>query len=253
MYAYGTAMAGGFLLAWYFVKRWARERGLDAEKIGDLAVTGLVAGIAGGRLLYVITEWEYFWFNPIAIFKLWEGGLVFYGGLMAAVSVVVWRLRRPFAGLAAPGAPEALFRARVPLWETADVFAPAMALAHGVGRIGCFLNGCCYGFPSDRIGIVFPSLGDGVPRLPVQLIEAAGLFVGAWLLRRWSKSTGRLPFPGSIFFTYILGYSVWRLGLEFLRADDRGPMLFGVVSISQFISVCLMVWSFIMIKRLQNV
>lgn len=239
VFAYGVSLAVGFSIAVWFLRRWAKASHLDPEWISELALVALLSGIVGARVLYVLTEWSYFLQQPLAIFKLWEGGLVFYGGLMAGVSISVWKIRK--AGL--------------PLWKVADLLAPGIALAHGVGRIGCFLNGCCYGEVSYSWGFAIPFLGDGIPRVPVQLIEAAGLLALAWWLRKFARAQERISTStkveggGAVFFRYLLFYAMGRFGLEFIRADDRGPQLFEVLSISQFISVGLAVWAVLRLRR----
>lgn len=217
IHTYGFFSALGFLLAIYLGWRRAGREGLPQDKFLDLAFWILLAGIAGARALYVIVSWHEFSGRPLAIFKLWEGGLVFYGGFVLAVLAAVVYIR--LQGL--------------PLWKTADVCAPYIALGHAVGRIGCFFNGCCYGPVSQRWGMVFPGLGDQAPHLPTQLLEAAynlALFI---LLARW-----RPRFAGQVFWWYVALYGAGRFGLEFLRGDEiRGHVLFSWFSTSQLVAV----------------
>jgi phosphatidylglycerol:prolipoprotein diacylglycerol transferase len=153
---------------------------------------------------------------------------VFYGGLILAVVVALWYIRR--VGL--------------PLWTTCDVFAPGIALGHVVGRFGCFFAGCCYGKPTMRPwGITFTdpfaasNVGTplGVPLHPTQLYEAgAELLILVVLLVTERK--GR-PFPGRTFWLYMLLYAVSRFVIEFFRGDERGTVF--MFSTSQFISLLL--------------
>jgi phosphatidylglycerol:prolipoprotein diacylglycerol transferase len=153
---------------------------------------------------------------------------VFYGGLILAVIVALWYIRR--AGL--------------PLWTTCDVFAPGIALGHVVGRFGCFFAGCCYGKPTTLPwGIVFTdpfaaaNVGTplGVHLHPTQLYEAGAeglILIGLLLTEKKGKS-----YPGRTFWLYILLYAVSRFIIEYFRGDERGTV--GIFSTSQFISLVL--------------
>jgi phosphatidylglycerol:prolipoprotein diacylglycerol transferase len=164
---------------------------------------------------------------------------VFYGGLIAAVLVSFWYLRRH----------------RMPLWPTCDVFAPGVALGHAIGRLGCFFAGCCYGRPttlpwgivfSDPFAASYVGTPLGVPLHPTQLYEAgAELVILALLLL--SERRGR-PFAGRTFWIYTLLYGISRFIIEFFRGDERGSLL--GLSTSQFISVMLVALSVIMMIRL---
>jgi len=147
--------------------------------------------------LYVLTsERERLFQDPFFLFKIWEGGLVFYGGLIASVLVAIWFLKKY----------------RISFWKYADFFAPALALGHAIGRQGCFLAGCCYGRPllvSAWFSVTFPtninSLAPaGIPLYSTQLMESLGeflIFLGlAWGLRR-------KKFDGQIFILYLMIYA----------------------------------------------
>ena len=93
----------------------------------------MVSALLGARLLYVIVEYRYFLDSPLEIFKFWKGGLVFYGGLILGVLISLWYLKR----------------SQMPMWKTADLLAPSIALGQSIGRWGCFFAGCCYGKKTD--------------------------------------------------------------------------------------------------------
>ena len=153
---------------------------------------------------------------------------MFYGGLILAVSVALWYIRK--IGL--------------PLWTTTDVFAPGIALGHVVGRFGCFFAGCCWGKPTDvpwAITFTNPyaaaNVGTplNVPLHPTQLYEAgAEALILAVLLA--TERRGR-PYPGRTFWVYMLLYAISRFIIEFYRNDPRGSVL--MFSTSQFISLVL--------------
>ena len=131
LHTYGVLVALGFLAALVVVLRGARREGLATEPVLDLAFLAVLAAIVGSRLLYVLFNLREYAAAPLRIFKIWEGGLVFHGGLLLALPLCLLAVRR--LGL--------------PAWEVADIFAPAIALGQAVGRLGCFAAGCCYGAP----------------------------------------------------------------------------------------------------------
>lgn len=225
---YGLMMAISFLVGLLLARALNRREGRGDEELMDLTVWIMVGAIAGARLLYIVVEWPQFW-GPDApiglaarllnLAAVWRGGLVYYGGLVGAF-IAAWSF---------------LKRRGLPVWSYADVLAPALALGQVTGRLGCWFNGCCYGVESQRFGVVFPALGDGIPRLPTQLYEAAfclclSLFL-SWFWRRKS-------YAGQVFWLYVLLYSVWRFGIEFLRGDaERGVLVSAALSPSQWISL----------------
>ena len=218
--SYGVMVAIGFGLAIYLAWRQARREGIDPERFLDLTLWVMIAGLAGARLLYVLVSWREFAAAPWDALKVWQGGLVFYGGFILALAAMVLFCRRH----------------RLPVWKVLDVSAPYAALGHAIGRVGCFLNGCCYGPPSDSCGVVFPALGDHVPRLPVQLAESVFnflLFFGLLWLRP------RRRFAGQLAWLYVLSYALGRFFLEVLRGDDiRG--LWAGLSTSKFLALAAM-------------
>ncbi len=230
-----TLMAiAGMLTAGWFACRAAKRRGLDSN---DMLVTLLIAAIGilvGSHLLYGLTNLpvmitlirdpgriESFRHLLQWLFYLFGGG-VFYGGLIGGLVAGTLYLRRK----------------QLPIGPFADIAAPAIALFHCFGRIGCFLGGCCYGIEWEH-GITYTNAlvpqANGVPRLPVQLVESGyNLFLFlllAYLLRR-----GRLP--GRLLALYLCCYPAGRFALEWLRADELRGFLFGL-STSQWISILL--------------
>ncbi len=223
---YGLMIAIGFLLAIMLASRRARKEGINPELILDLGVYLLLAAIVGSRVLYVLTTLQEFRSNPLDAFAIWKGGLVFYGGLLAAVPVGIWYVRKH----------------KLPVWKTADILAPYAALGHGFGRLGCFFAGCCYGAPcSGPACVTFSdphSLAPlGIPLFPTQLFESAGeflIFGILLLLVRYKR------FDGQIFGLYLVFYAVLRFVLEFFRGDAaRGLYFGGVISTSQIIAIMI--------------
>ena len=225
LHTYGVFVAMAFLAAMGLALREARKAGERTDKILDLCFYMLVAAIVGSRILYMVINWPTFQQDPMEILRIWHGGLVFYGGFIAAFLTALWFIRRE--GL--------------PLWKTADIFAPPIALGQAIGRIGCFFAGCCYGRPCDlpwAVTFTNPeSLAPkGMPIHPTQLYSVFNnllIFLVLVGLRHVKR------FDGQIFWTYVLLYGVTRSILECFRGDDRGVVVGGMISISQLIGVVM--------------
>jgi phosphatidylglycerol:prolipoprotein diacylglycerol transferase len=242
VYTYGLLLAAAYLLGLKLAMTRAEKRGLDHNRVLDLGIYIIISALIGAKLLLLVTDFSTFKNDPKELLTLARSGGVFYGGLILAVVVALWYIRR--AGL--------------PLWTTCDVFAPGIALGHVVGRFGCLFAGCCYGKPTTRPwGITFTdpfaaaNVGTplGVPLHPTQLYEAgAELLILAVLL--WTERKRR-PFPGRTFWLYMLLYAVSRFIIEFFRGDDRGTVW--MFSTSQFISILLAPLALVMLVYLSRV
>ncbi len=231
VHSYGLMVALGFLAALFWIRRQSPREGIPPAKMIDLAFLMLIMALIGSRIAYVFVEWDFFKGNPLAFFRVWEGGLVFYGGLIACIPAAWFYLRRQ--GLS--------------FWKVADVFMPAVALGHGLGRLGCFAAGCCYGglcpvnawyavsFPGKE-GSLAPS---GIPLYPVQLMETGAEFA-IFLILAWKSR--KKAFDGQILLLYLIFYSVLRFGIEFFRGDKERGFVFGdLLSTSQMLSIALLV------------
>ena len=233
VHTYGVLIALGVLLGIWVLRRGARAEGMDPEKVTDVAFWALLAALAGARVSFILLHWGEYAEDPLQALKFWEGGLVFYGGLIPGILVGVLTIRSK--GL--------------PLSETMDLFAPSLALGHAIGRIGCFCAGCCYGSPTSLPwGVIFrdpQSLAPlGVRLHPTQLYSSLflfGLFLFLILLRR------RKVFAGEVFWSYLLIYSAGRFFLEFLRGDPRTQLLWGL-SHNQGVMVALFFLSLLMLR-----
>src|SRR5437867_2485468 len=242
VYTYGVLLAAAYLFGLQLARIRAKERGLDANRVLDLGIYIIISALVGAKLLLLITDFKSFTADPRELLTLARSGGVFYGGLIVAVVVALWYIRR--VGL--------------PLWTTCDVFAPGIALGHGVGRVGCLFAGCCYGKPAARPGgvsftdpVAAANVGTplGVALHPTQLYEAgAELLILMVLLLTERK--GR-PFAGRTFWLYMLLYAISRFIIEFYRGDDRGTV--GIFSTSQFISIVLAPLAIVMLVYLSRV
>lgn len=200
VYTYGFFVALGVIVVlWLAVKR-AKAFGFAPSAAADLVFFLFVAGVIGARFFFVAQHFEDYKANPLSAFSIQEGGLVWYGGFLFAV----------FAGIG-----YAVFR-KWPVLKFCDFFTPFLPLAHAIGRLGCFFNGCCFGrITRSRWGVMFP--GEPFARYPTQLYEAAFLFLLSFFLFYLSSKKHR---EGEIFVLYLVFYSGFRFLIEFLRGDQ---------------------------------
>ena len=246
-YSYGLMIGIGALLA-IFVSEWrAKRRGLDGELVFSAAVWGLLAGLLGAKLTFIISNIKLLFTNPSYV--LGTNGFTVYGGVVLGILVGGLIVKRK--------------KVDVPVYL--DLVIPQIALAQGFGRIGCFLAGCCYGKPTDsHFGVVFPVEAiapSGIPLIPTQLISAAGDFlIFAILLLLSYFATDylkvrkgeeelldkdavtkklRLFQPLSMSGMYLILYGIGRFAIEFLRADPRRTAL-GLTS-NQYVSIVFVI------------
>src|SRR4051794_3348400 len=239
IYTYGVLLASAYLLGLKLAMVRARARGLDQARVLDLGIYIIISALVGAKLLLVVTDFRTFASDPSELITLARSGGVFYGGLILAVSVALWYIRK--IGL--------------PLWTTCDVFAPGIALGHVVGRFGCFFAGCCWGTPTDvpwAITFTNPyaaaNVGTplNVPLHPTQLYEAGAEALILGLLLATEKRGNN--YPGRTFWLYMLLYAISRFIIEFYRNDPRGAVL--MFSTSQFISLVLAPLAIVMLVAL---
>jgi phosphatidylglycerol:prolipoprotein diacylglycerol transferase len=205
IHLYGVLVALGFLAGLWTAGRRAPLANVSGDTIMDLGPWLILGGIVGARVLFVISYWkENFADQPFSeVFMIQKGGLVFYGGLIGAVLValvyIYWK--------------------KLPVWKTGDILAPSIPLGYVFGRLGCLMNGCCYGRACDMPwAIHFPpeheTHGQGVH--PTQIYDSLlnlVLYLSlAWLFRR-------RKFDGQVFATYLVGYALIRSFVEMFRGD----------------------------------
>ena len=229
---YGALVASGFLIALLLAARLGERAGLDPDRVSSLGVYVAIAAIVGAKAFYVLGDFSYYSHNPSQLFSLGtlRAGGVFYGGLLPALAVAIWYLRR--SGL--------------PALRTADTFAPALALGHAIGRVGCFAAGCCWGRPArlpwavtftNPVAREIVGVPLGIPLHPTQLYEAAAELVIFFIL--WVRF--RRPHrDGSVIGLYLLLYSAFRFAVEFWRdPTDRQFPFGGPLTIAQWTALGL--------------
>lgn len=241
--SYGLMTALGYAIAaWYLVSRLKNSgiKNLNKDTFWNLLFIVFVGAIVGGKLLFIIVSWPQlgatFAEKISTIIHDIRYGFVFFGGLLVAVSGALWYMRRK----------------QLPILKTSDFLIVALPLGHALGRIGCFLAGCCYGKPTtlpwgvrftDPHALVAPELMN-VPLHPTQLYESGLNFLLFLLLHYASQKPHK---EGKILVLYVLCYATMRFCIEFLRGDFRGGFLLGM-SPSQVISllvagIALWIWA----------
>jgi len=205
-----------------------------------LAPVGIASGIAGAKLVHVLEKWQYYVQHPAEIFS--GGGLAIYGGVIGATLGIWIYLRFSSRG-----------KERVrDFFSVADLIAPGIILAQAIGRVGCLVNGCCFGLPAaDWLpwSVVYTHPNSyaplNIPLHPTQVYETIFALVCFVILLRL---TGRLKPAGSVFLVYFIMYSAWRIGIGFLR-DATVYFAFGL-SQAQILSIVVLAASvFILIYR----
>ena len=210
---YGVMAAAGFLAAYWMLMRNRKFTDFSEDFVSGVLFTGIISGIIGARIFYVVQFFDHYRDNLWGIVRIDQGGLVFYGGFLLAMAIlwVYCRIRK------------------ADFIRMLDLCAPAIALGHAFGRVGCFLNGCCYGGPSGSLpGVVYPldsipgKLYPGVALHPVQLYEAAANVLFCVVLERVLRRKVR----GMTMSAYLIAYGVMRFFDEMLRGDN--PRLCGL-------------------------
>lgn len=225
LYTYGLTMVVAFLAAISLIYHEAKAQGLETAKLADLGFFVIISGIIGARILYILMNPTEYFTHPLKIFKVWEGGLIFYGGILGAMVITIFLLKRY----------------RYPFWQMMDILAPALVLAQGIGRIGCFMAGCCYGRSACLPwAVTFNNPNTlapiGISVHPTQLYHSfANLTIFSILIFILKK---KRHFTGQVFCLYLCLYPVGRTLVEFFRGDCH-IHLFGLLNLPQCISIVI--------------
>jgi phosphatidylglycerol---prolipoprotein diacylglyceryl transferase len=245
LHSYGVAIAAAFLVAIFVGTRTAARSGEDPDKVRDLCFWLLVSSLVGARLVFIATNIPDYVrlcreeHDCLRALRVWEGGLVFYGGFFAALATALVYTRR--------------YGMR--FWRTADILAPSVALGHFFGRLGCFAAGCCWGkeahgralawavrFPSESLAYqdyaargALPDFAERTPPLhPVQLYEAAGELVLFFVLSWYGR---KKRWDGQVLVAYLGGYAALRYAVELFRGDAARKFVTASLSTSQAIAL----------------
>ncbi len=248
---YGLLLAVSFMVGILLALRRSRARGLNQNKMVNMSLLIMLSGIVGARIMYVIPHWNEFSANPLDIISPFQSsgsigltGLTLYGGFIAAVLASILYLRMN----------------RLSVWKACDAFAPSIALGIGISRIGCFMNGCCFGLPTESaLGVVFPAFsaaGSFYPDIslhPAQLYNAV-LGFGLFSLLMWLDRKPR--FDGFVFAMLLITEPVTRFFVDLFRYYESsmtlGNLGGAVLSVNQGISIALCGVGFLLLGWLRN-
>jgi phosphatidylglycerol:prolipoprotein diacylglycerol transferase len=228
IYSYGVMLACAVLVCTYFLSVDAKRYNISQDTAYDLVFWCMLWGILGARIFYVFIEWTYFSDNLLEIPMIWKGGLAWQGGFLGGTLAGVWFARSK----------------NLSLRPLMDLAAPYIALGQSIGRIGCFLNGCCYGKPVAW-GIYFPS--HGARLYPTQLFETAGLFIIFLILKRAQAKPHE---AGFIFVFYLWLAAIERFIVEFYRADHDWSWL--GLSLAQYVALGVFAVGLILMKAFKK-
>ncbi len=217
VYSWGFALALSAIVAWYGIHRRFKENGYNTDYVIEMITATVLCGVLGGRVLYILLyQWQELLNHPAAVLDVSRGvsGLVWYGsftgGFLAFIAFLAYR--------------------KLSLLKIADIDAPYLALGYATVRVGCFLNGCCYGKPANSfLGVVFPHIDD-LARYPTQLFSSALNLVIFGILM-WMYPRRR--FDGQVFATYFILYGIYRFIVEFWRENT---IYFGSLSWAQVVA-----------------
>ncbi|MFO7865332.1 MAG: prolipoprotein diacylglyceryl transferase [Candidatus Aminicenantes bacterium] len=226
VHTYGFMMALGVAAGLWFLYVQSKKHGLSPQRMIDLAFYTILVSLIGAKIALLIGNFSYYTSRPAELLSLARSGGVFQGGLAAGILFALWYLRKN----------------KMPLWKTADLIVPALALGHGFGRIGCFSAGCCFGRAcASPLGVTFKSeyahnltgIPLGTQLHPVQLYEAGLNFLNFAILFILLK---KKRFDGVVFSFYIINYSIIRYFTEFFRGDHPDRVFF-IQNPSPYLSV----------------
>ena len=220
---YGVLVALGFLIGLWLASRRGLREGIAPEKIMDIGPWLIIGTIVGARTLHVISYWDQEFANEpwTEVFMVQKGGLVYYGGLIGATLAGIGYLRWK----------------KLPLWKFGDALAPSIPLGYVLGRMGCLMNGCCFGKACDLPwAIRFPETHSthGAPVHPTQVYDAL-LSLVLWGVLEWLFRRKR--FDGQVFAAYLLGYAVLRSVVEFFRGDYPAHYFGGWATPAHLVSI----------------
>lgn len=222
VYGYGLMIAIGIIAAIYIGERVSKKKDIKPDDVFTLSIYVIIGGILGGKLLYILVEIKQFINDPYEFIHTMGSGFVIYGSIIGGVVAAYIFCRQK----------------ELKFLMVLDLLIPAVAIAQGFGRIGCFLAGCCYGKVTDSfLGVSFnsPFTPDHFERYPTQIFSSIFDFaLGILLLGYWFKTKDKKT-SGNVFALYLIIESTGRFMIEFLRDDPRGSI--GPFSTSQFIGI----------------
>lgn len=236
---YGVMIATACFVAVWIAGKEGERKGIGKEKIWDFSLYAIIGAIIGARLYYVVFyNWAQLWDYPLSVFAVWQGGLAIHGGILGGLLVSILYTRKN----------------RISFWKFADTVAPSLILGQAIGRIGCFLNGDAYGYPTEMPwGLVYSpeslagQMFPGQSLHPTQLYEMLFNFIIFGILWKLRKN---MKVDGHLFLLYVIFYSAIRIFVEYFRADKLTYL--GDFSAAQSIGIMGIILSFILMFVLKR-
>ncbi len=229
IYSYGLMMVIAFFVSTSLASLQAKKEQIDPDKIFNLCFYIFLSGIIGSRLFYVFNNASFYFHHPLEIIMLQHGGMAWFGGLIFGTVTAIIIIRKN----------------KINLLKTLDLLIPFIALGQAIGRIGCLLNGCCFGKVS-KFGIYFAVFDQVL--IPTQLYSSLLLLL-IFIILRFMQDRPHLP--GQILCSYLFLYSIKRFFIEFFRADS--PKIFYGLTLFQILSLAMFISSLLLFTRISYV
>ncbi|MDD5465878.1 MAG: prolipoprotein diacylglyceryl transferase [Candidatus Omnitrophica bacterium] len=226
IYSYGFMLVLAFFAGSYLASLQAKREGLDPDLIFNLCFLVFISGIIGARIFYVLNDFSFYLRNPLQIIMLQHGGLAWFGGAIFGALAAVLFIKKNKLGLL----------------RILDLLAPFIALGQAIGRIGCLLNGCCFGRAS-KLGIYFKTFDQVL--IPTQLYSSLLLLFIFFVLRFMQD---RKHLPGQVLCAYLFLYSIKRFFIEYFRSDS--PRIFHGLTIFQLLSLAMFIISLLVLIKI---
>lgn len=226
---YGILLSLSILIGIFLSMYLAQKNNFDSEKLLDMVLIIIPAAIIGARIYYVIFRWDYYFYNPSEIYKIWHGGLAIHGGIIGGtISAVIYTQKR-----------------RLPFWKLADFIAPSLILGQAIGRWGNFFNQEAYGRETDLPWAI--TVNDPIKGMikvhPTFLYESLWDFSIFLFLLWYGKNQKKSD--GEVFLLYILLYSLGRFFIEGLRTDS---LMFMGIRVAQLVSALAIIVAAILFR-----
>jgi len=227
IHTYGLFMAAGFFLGIIVTLQLAEVEGIGPHHVVDMGFVMILSAVIGSRLLHILLNIAYYISDPAAVFKIWEGGLIFSGGILAVIPAMLWYSKRH----------------NFSLLKIGDLWSPGVAAGQAVGRFGCFMAGCCYGKPTTlKWGVVFThpnSLAPThIPLHPTQIYSSLSGFIIFFILLAIGA---KKKYAGQVFIWFLILHSMARLLIERFRGDYRGIILNTGMTVTQLITIFILI------------
>jgi phosphatidylglycerol:prolipoprotein diacylglycerol transferase len=228
IYWYGLTFSMAFMLCGAVWAALSSRRGFGVSMGFEFGFWLILSSVAGARLAFIIANLSTYMQDPGQILQLRSGGLIFYGGILGGLlmTLIFARLKK------------------MPIPSLLDIAAAGTPLGHSMGRLGCYINGCCYGIHGEGPGTTMTNTG---LRVPVQLIESAGTLVVFMIL--WRTFQVKAPW-GRTAALYLVLYGLLRFSTEFLRGDPRST--WGPLHMAQWLSAAAIVAGILWLQRLRS-